>query len=194
MANETQNSPPAERSECGDAESLVSVYEELRRLAAQKLSHERPGQTLQATALVHEAWLRLEQSGDHRWPDPEHFFAVAAEAMRRILVENARRKQRARHGGGWERVDVEVLELAAPVHDETLLALDDALSDLGRLDSEAANLVKLRFFVGLTQAQAAQQMGISRSTADRTWLFARAWLFDRVRPPEREQPPKPSKP
>lgn len=162
---------------------MPQLYTELRRLAAQRLAHERPGQTLQATALVHEAWLRLDNTGNHRWNGRAHFFAAAAEAMRRILVDNARRKQRLKHGGDCERVEMEADELCAPIPDDDLLALDEALNQLAELDASAAELVKLRFFAGLTQADAAEQLGISRSTADRTWQFARAWLFSRIRPP-----------
>jgi RNA polymerase sigma factor (TIGR02999 family) len=163
------------------ADLLSLVYDELRRLASSKLAHERPGQTLQPTALVHEAWLRLMGSTQPNWDGRTHFFGAAAEAMRRILVENARRKHRLKHGGGCERIELDDLGLAAPMPDEDLLALDEALKQLGEVDAEAAQLVSLRFFVGLTQAQAAEEMGISRSTADRTWVFARAWLFDRMR-------------
>jgi RNA polymerase sigma factor (TIGR02999 family) len=166
------------------AELLPLVYEELRHLAARKLSHERPGQTLQTTALVHEAWLRLETSQRRRWQNPDQFFRAAAEAMRRILVENARRKLRLKHGGGQEPTDIDVAELAAPMPDEDLLALDEALTQLEQLDPLSTELVKLRFFAGLTQKQAAEQLGISRSAADRTWLFARSWLYSRIRFPE----------
>jgi RNA polymerase sigma factor (TIGR02999 family) len=164
-------------------ELLPLVYSELRRFAAQRLSQEKPGQTLQATALVHEAWLRLAGPGHtgQCWGGRRHFFAAAAEAMRRILIENVRRKARIRHGGGYERASLEEAELACPLPSEELLALDGALDQLAELDSAAADLVKLRFFTGLTHAQAAELLGISRSTADRTWLFARAWLFQQIR-------------
>ena len=164
-------------------ELLPLVYEELRRLASDKLFHERPGQTLQPTALVHEAWLRLAGSRDQRWESRTHFFGAAAEAMRRILVENARRKRRLKRGGEYERIDLDAVDLTASLPDEDLLALDEALTQLAEVDAEAATLVNLRFFTGLTQAQAAEQLGISRSTADRTWVFARAWLYDRIRSP-----------
>ncbi len=174
----------------GDAENrgedlLPLVYDQLRHLAAQKLAQEKPGQTLQATALVHEAWLRLarpehEQS---RWHGRRHFFAAAAEAMRRILVDRARRKACQRRGGKLERVELDGLEISAPLPDEQLLALHEALDELTRLDPAAAELVKLRFFVGLSHAQAAETLGLSRSGADRTWLFARAWLFKQVQMP-----------
>ncbi len=175
-----------ERGEPHAAEELLPlVYDELRRLAAHQLAHERPGQTLQATALVHEAWLRLagsEQGAEEpKWEGRRHFFGAAAEAMRRILVDNARRKKRLKHGGGLERVDLATVELAEPLPSDDLLALDDALTQLAALDASAAELVKLRFFAGLTHAQAAEHLGLSRSTADRTWLFARAWLYSRVR-------------
>ena len=166
------------------AELLPLVYDELRRLAAHKLSRECPGQTLQATSLVHEAWLRIEGAHDGQWDGRTHFFAAAAEAMRRILVENARRKHRLKHGGGNQRVEVDAVDLACPLPDDDLLALDEALTQLAQVDSTAVELVNLRFFTGLTQAEAATQLGISRSTADRAWVFARAWLFRRVRLPD----------
>jgi RNA polymerase sigma factor (TIGR02999 family) len=185
MKRMTQSAQPMEsNSPSAAAELLPLMYDELRRLAARQLAHERPGQILQTTALVHEAWLRLEHSQDRRWQNPAQFFAAAAEAMRRILVENARRKQRLKHGGEQERTEVDVMELAAPMPDEDLLALDEALNQLEQLDPSATELVKLRFFAGLTQKQAAEHLGISRSAADRTWLFARSWLFSRIRLPE----------
>ncbi len=163
------------------AELLPLVYEELRRVAARRLSQELPGQTLQATALVHEAWLRVAGGHDQPWNSPGHFFCAAAEAIRRILVENARRKRRLKRGGGSEKVPLDALQLASPLPDEELLALDEALTELAQSDPAAAELVKLRFFVGLTQAEACEQLGISRSTGDRTWAFARLWLFNRVK-------------
>ncbi len=168
----------------GPAEELLPlVYDELRRLAAHKLSHEEPGQTLQATALVHEAWLRLSgpSQGARRWESRRHFFGAAAEAMRRILIDRARRKACGRNGGNPQRVELDAVELAAPLPDNQLLALHEALDELAGIDPEAAELVKLRFFVGLTQMQAAEMLGLSRSAADRTWVFARAWLYKEVR-------------
>ena len=162
-------------------ELLPQVYEELRRLAAQKMAREAPGQTLQATALVHEAWLRLGGGERPQWQNRAHFFAAAAEAMRRILVEAARRKKRLRHGGGLERLEVETVELPAPMPDDELLALDEALTQLAQINPEAAELVKLCFFVGLTQEQAAKELGVSVSTAERRWAYARAWLFRALR-------------
>jgi RNA polymerase sigma factor (TIGR02999 family) len=163
---------------------LALVYEQLRHFAAERLARERPGQTLQATALVHEAWLRLEHSPKHPWKDQAHFFAAAAQAMRRILVENARRKARVREAEGGDRLPLLELAVAAPIPDEEVLALDEALKELEANHPVAANLVGLRFFAGLSQAQAAENLGISRSTADRTWTFARSWLYSRVRLPE----------
>jgi len=162
------------------AELLPLVYGELRRLATHKLSQERPGQTLQATSLVHEAWLRLVGAESRKWEGQKHFFAAAAEAMRRILIENARRKQRQKRGGGYERIDIEQIQLAEPLPSNDLLALDEALTELAQRDPPAAELVQLRFFGGLTQQQAADLLGISRRTADRTWAYARAWLFQQI--------------
>ena len=162
-------------------ELLPQVYEELRRLAAQKMAREAPGQTLQATALVHEAWLRLGGGERPQWQNRAHFFAAAAEAMRRILVDAARRKKRLKHGGGLERMEVETVELPAPMPDDELLALDEALTLLAAINSEAAELVKLCFFVGLTQEQAAKELGVSVSTVERLWTYARAWLFRAMR-------------
>ena len=166
-------------------ELLPLVYDELRRLAAQQLAKEKPGQTLQATALVHEAWLRLvgpEPGGaEAKWSGRRHFFGAAAEAMRRILVENARRKNSLKYGGGLERVNWEEVELAESVPPDQLLALDEALTELAAADPEAAELIKLRFYAGLTDQQAAEMLGISRRTADRMWAFARAWLYQAIR-------------
>ena len=167
------------QSQAGE-ELLPLVYAELRRLAAWLLANEKPGQTLQATALVHEAWLRLAGKDDPNWQGRRHFFGAAAEAMRRILVENDRRKKRLKHGGQWERVDLEGLDIASPLPDDELLAVDEALNRLTEVDPRAAELVKLCFFVGLTQEQAAKELGISISTVERTWAFARAWLFREI--------------
>ena len=156
---------------------LPLVYDELRRLAAQKLAGEKPGQTLQATALVHEAYLRLVDVGQaQRWNSRGHFFAAAAEAMRRILIESARGKARAKRGGDWRRVDFEELDATTSVSPDQLLALDDALARLAALDHLAGELVKLRYFAGLALDQAAEALGISTATAYRHWAYARAWL------------------
>jgi RNA polymerase sigma factor (TIGR02999 family) len=161
------------------AEQLLPlVYEELRKLAAQRLAQEKPGQTLQATALVHEAYLRLvDQDQARRWDSRGHFFAAAAEAMRRILVERARRRGRLRHGGGLQRVDWLDAEVAAtPFDDEQVLLLDEALVRLAAVRPQAAELVQLRFFSGLTLEEAAPLVGLSPRSARRLWVFARAWL------------------
>jgi RNA polymerase sigma factor (TIGR02999 family) len=160
------------------AEKLLPlVYDELRKLAAQRLAREAPGQTLQATALVHEAYVRLVD-GDpgQRWEGRAHFFGAAAEAMRRILIDNARRKQADKHGGGWHRHELLEAELAVDSTGEQLFAIDDAISHLASKEPEVASLVKLRFFAGLTLAEAAECAGISKRTAYRQWAFARAWL------------------
>jgi RNA polymerase sigma factor (TIGR02999 family) len=156
---------------------LPLVYEELRRLAAQHLAQEKPGQTLQATALVHEAYLRLVGKGEEpHWDGRRHFFAAAAEAMRRILVENARRKQTHKHGGGRQRRDLDGEALVAPEQDVDVLALDAALNRLAEQDPLKARLVELRYFAGLTGDQAAAALGMSASSADRLWVYTRAWL------------------
>jgi RNA polymerase sigma factor (TIGR02999 family) len=159
------------------AEQLIPlVYDELRKLAAQRLAGEKPGQTLRATALVHEAYLRLVGSGDPGWAGRGHFFAAAAEAMRRILIENARRKAGPKAGGDARRVDLSGVEPAIEGSRVELLALDEALQRLEAKDKRKADLVKLRFFAGLTNDQAAQALGISASTADNDWAYARSWL------------------
>ncbi|MBN2128253.1 MAG: sigma-70 family RNA polymerase sigma factor [Sedimentisphaerales bacterium] len=157
-------------------ELLPLVYEELRVLAAQKLSKEIPGQTLQATALVHEAYLRLVGDEPRSWDNRGHFFAAAAEAMRRILIDNARRKKSAKHGGHRHRLGLTGVEPAAEQACDDLLALDEALEKLAATDAAKAKLVKLRYFAGLTLEQAAQALGISRSSAYENWAYARAWL------------------
>jgi RNA polymerase sigma factor (TIGR02999 family) len=162
------------------AELLPLVYDELRKLATARLAPEKPGQTLQATALVHEAYLRLVGGGERAWDSRGHFFAAAAEAMRRIVVESARRKNRLKHGGGHERVEVELAELPTRLPPEDLIALDEALGHLEQLDPVKARLVTLRYFAGLTIEQAAEALGISRVTAHRYWTFARAWLHQQM--------------
>ena len=193
----------ATRAQAGDtqaaAQLLPAVYEELRRLASHKLAHERPGQTLQATALVHEAYLRLvgpddAAAGGSRWEGRAHFFAAAAEAMRRILIDNARRKAAARHGGDHARLELDAaatLALAWPrpsTTDDDLIALDDALTELAREDPAKAQVVKLRFFTGLTEPEVAAVMNLSRPTVARHWRYARAWLYDRIRGPDTPRP------
>jgi len=168
----------------GDAKAaddlLPLVYGELRKLAAHKLAGEAAYQTLQPTALVHEAWLRLVGSKEQTWQNRGHFFGAAAEAMRRILIENARRKRAVRHGGNQQRVDIDEVEIAANAKDEELLAMDDALERFTALDPQKAELVKLRYFVGMTNDEAAEILGISVPTAKRWWTYARAWLFSQL--------------
>ena len=184
MADVTQILKAIEQGEPHAAEKLLPiVYDELRRLAAQKLAHEQPGQTLQATALVHEAYMRLAPnsgrasgSAQPQWDSRGHFFAAAAEAMRRILVENARRKNREIHGGGMKRVELGDDDAAVPATDERLLSLDDALTKLAGIRPQAAQIVQLRFFAGLGIDEAARIVGVSDRTARRLWVFARAWL------------------
>jgi RNA polymerase sigma factor (TIGR02999 family) len=156
---------------------LPLVYDELRRLAAAKLAHEKPGQTLQATALVHEAYIRLvDVEKVQRWDSRGHFFAAAAEAMRRILVDRARQRSSVKRGGGRQHVGLSAVDLRAASRSEGLLDLDEALEKLERKNKRKADLVKLRFFAGLTIEQAAQALGISSSTADNDWAYARSWL------------------
>jgi RNA polymerase sigma factor (TIGR02999 family) len=167
------------------AEQLLPlVYDALRQLAAQRLAQEKPGQTLQATALVHEAYLRLVGSppGDaaRQWQGRAHFFAAAAEAMRRILVEKARRRRRHKHGGGLPRVDIDLASIAYPMPEEDLLALDEAMTRLAAEDPVRAQLVRLRFYAGLSNEDAARVLGISGVTARRHWRYARAWLLREV--------------
>lgn len=160
---------------------LPLVYEELRKLAAARLAQEPSGQTLQPTALVHEAWLRIVASPGAQWNSRGHFFAAAAEAMRRILVDNARRKHRDRHGGGLRRVELATLDLAQTTNDENLLAVDEALAKLAVIDPVGANLIKLRFFIGLPNVEAARLLDLPERTAKRTWAYARAWLREELR-------------
>ncbi len=173
-----------EQAKDGDSRAahqlLEAVYGELRRIARAKLARERPGQTLQATALVHEAYLRLVKDEHARWENRGHFFAAAAEAMRRILVEAARRKGRIKHGGGRQRFELDEADAIVPPESVDLIALDEALEKLSRTDRVKADLVKLRYFTGLTVADAGEILGVSRATADRYWRFARAWLFREI--------------
>ena len=161
-------------------ELLPLVYEELRRLAAARMAQQPPGQTLQATALVHEAWLRLGGDQMPRWESRRHFFAAAAQAMRHILIERARRKLRARHGGQWQRVELDAVDIPMPNDndDERLLEIDSALDKLAAVAPEKAEVVKLRFFVGLDEKETAELLHISPRTVERYWRYAKAWLFE----------------
>jgi RNA polymerase sigma factor (TIGR02999 family) len=185
MSEVTRLLEAIERGDSAAAQDLLPlVYDELRGLAAYKMAHEPPGQTLQPTALVHEAWLRLAGGeSSQRWQNRAHFFAAAAEAMRRILIDNARRKHALRHGGGQERINLETAEIAAPGSDEELLEVHEALDRFAQIDPTKAELVKLRYFVGLTIPEAAQVLGISEPTAKRWWAYARAWFYREIRRP-----------
>src|SRR5262245_23808314 len=158
-------------------ELLPLVYEELRKLAAQKMAHEAAGHTLQATALVHEAWLRLVRSPDQTWQNRAHFFRTAAECMRRILIDHARRKQQVRHGGGQERISLDGLDLADDHDGQRLLHVNEALDRLALQDPTKADIVKLRFFAGLENREIAEMLGVSERTVERAWRFAKAWLL-----------------
>jgi RNA polymerase sigma factor (TIGR02999 family) len=188
MSDVTRILSQIEQGDPQAAEKLLPlVYEELRKLAAAKLAQEKPGQTLQATALVHEVYLRLvcPVAQGTQWEGRGHFFAAAAEAMRRILINRARDKNRQKRGGrDLRRVDLDTIEIALDTPDEDLLALDEALQELAASDKLCADLVQLRFFAGLTQGQAAEALGMPRRTADRHWAYARAWLFDRLQGPQ----------
>ena len=170
--------------ESGDAQAadelLPLVYGELRKLAAAKMANESPNQTLQPTALVHEAWLRLTGNENVKWEGRAHFFGAAAEAMRRILIDNARRKRALRRGGDQQRLDIEQVEIAGPAKEDELLAMNEALETFSKLDRQKAELVKLRYFVGLTIEESAKILGISPPTAKRWWTYARAWLFQQI--------------
>jgi RNA polymerase sigma factor (TIGR02999 family) len=171
-----------ERGDTIAAERLLAlVYDELRKLAAFKMSQEAPGQTLQPTALVHEAWLRLIGGGKPKFENRAHFFSIAAEAMRRILIDRARRKRARRHGGGFERTDLDGLDLAAPDADEQLLAVNEALEKFARKHPVQAELVKLRYFAGMSNEETAHVLGISVSTVKAYWVFSRAWLYKEIR-------------
>ena len=163
------------------AELLPLVYEELRKLARAKMVNELPNHTLQATALVHEAYLRLAGNERDAWANRAHFFGAAAEAMRRILIDHARRRRALRHGGGKEPVPIEEISIAAPADDDELLAVHDALETLSAHDPQKAELVKLKYFAGLTTEDAAEVLGLSVPTAKRYWAYARAWLFREIR-------------
>jgi RNA polymerase sigma factor (TIGR02999 family) len=187
MADVTQILNAIEQGDPHAAEQLLPlVYNELRELAARKLACEAPGQTLQATALVHEAYVRLVASAggepaERHWDNRRHFFAAAAQSMRRILLDRARHKHRLKRGGGWRRLRLDQIDLSVSEPSEDLLALDEAVEKLSREDAGCADLVKLRFFAGLTLEEAAASLGIGRRTADRWWAFARSWLYDELR-------------
>lgn len=181
MSDITRILERVQRGEAQAAEELVPlVYQELRRMAAQQMAKEAPGQTLQPTALVHEAWLRLAGDRHQHWNGRGHFFAAAAEAMRRILIDRARRKHRICHGYGLTRVGLEEADLAVDAAPQALLELDEGLAKLAEEDRVKAELVKLRFFVGMSLVEAGDVLGLSESTAKRHWAYARAWLYDEL--------------
>ena len=185
MSDVTRILQAAQQGDPKAAEDLLPlVYEELRKLAASKMANEAAGNTLQPTALVHEAWLRLVGDQKQSWNGRGHFFGAAAEAMRRILIENARRKWAKRRGGGQVKLDINEIQIATAPKDDELLAVSDALEKFALRDRQKAELVKLRYFVGLTTEEAAEVLGISVPTADRWWSFSRAWLFEEI---ERER-------
>ena len=183
MSNVTQILSQIESGDPSAAEQLLPlVYDELRKLAAAKMAQEKPGQTLQATALVHEAYVRLvDVDNAPHWDSRGHFFAAAAESMRRILLNQARDKKRLKRGGDRRRIDLEKIEVALDTRSDDLIALDEAIQQLEEEDQECAKLVKLRFFAGLSHSEAAASLGITRRVADRQWAYARSWLFDRLR-------------
>jgi RNA polymerase sigma factor (TIGR02999 family) len=179
----TQILTAIEQGNAGATDELLPVvYKELRRLAAYKMASEPAGHTLQPTALVHEAWLKLVDSPNQSWQNRAHFFGAAAEAMRRILIARARRKGRQRRGENAEHLDVDDLEIASPTPDDQLLALNEALEGFAAMEPQQAELVKLRYFVGLKIEEAAEVLGISEATAKRWWAYARAWLFHKIQP------------
>lgn len=181
VSGATQLLDSVERGQAKSAKDLLPlVYEELRRLARTRLEREPPGQTLQATALVHEAYLRLTRDGSPDWNGRGHFFGAAAEAMRRILIEQARRKKRLKHGGEFVKTPLDEVEIACPMPSEEVLLLDEALNRLEGIDPQVAQLVKLRFFAGFTQQEAADALGVSHRTADRSWVYAQAWLYREI--------------
>ena len=181
MSDATLMLAAMERGDPKAAEQLLAlVYDELRRLAAYKMAQQAPGQTLQPTALVHEAWLRLVGAQNPTFENRTHFFSAAAEAMRHILIDRARRKQTQRHGGGYKRADLEDFEIAAPCPDDQLLAVHEALDKLARKHPVQAEVVKLRYFAGMTNEEVSQLLGISISTAKNYWTFSRAWLFNEI--------------
>ena len=182
MSDVTRVLTAVERGDARAADKLLAlVYEELRRLASQKLAQEKPGQTLQATALVHEAFIRLVGNQASEWDSRTHFFAAAAEGMRRILVEAARRKARLKHGGGRHQQELKEEDALTAPPSVDMLALDAALEKLAKVDPTKAQLVQLRFFTGLTVEEAGKMLNISRATADRYWAYARAWLYKEIR-------------
>jgi RNA polymerase sigma factor (TIGR02999 family) len=182
MNDITQVLQAVNRGDRGASEELLPlVYEELRRVAAARMAQEAAGQTLQPTALVHEAWLRLVGEGERTWQNRAHFFGAAAEAMRRILIEIARRKSRLKRGGHQERINLDELELAATTPDDKVLLINDAVEKLQQEDPEKARIVVMKFFGGLTNEEVAESLGVTKRTVERHWAYAKAWLFRSIR-------------
>ena len=182
MSDVTQVLQAIQRGDGRASEELLPlVYNEMRQLAAARMAREAAGQTLQPTALVHEAWLRMVGAGERTWQNRAHFFGAAAEAMRRILVENARRKSRLKRGGGQLRLDIEDLDLAAAGPDDKVLLMDEALEQLKAEDPDKARIVVLKFFGGLTNQEVAENLGVTERTVERQWAYAKAWLFQKIR-------------
>ena len=195
MSQITQLLQSMEGSDSAASEELLPlVYEELRRHASMKMANEPMGHTLQATALVHEAWLRLMQGGGQKWQNRAHFFGAAAEAMRRILIDQARKKSRQKRGAGAERVDLDSIEIAQAGPDEKLLMLDDALERLKALDPEKAQVVVFKFYLGLSNEEAANLLGVTDRTIARHWAYSKAWLFQNLRAEQNPQSAKPESP
>jgi RNA polymerase sigma factor (TIGR02999 family) len=181
MSELTQVLLPRKGDGCDSEELLPLVYDDLRRMAAARMASEAEGQTLQPTALVHEAWIRIFGNGDRRWQNRGHFFGEAAEAMRRILIERARRKSRLKHGFGWVRLDIAGLPLAGTTPDDKVLLINEALENLEAEDPQRAKVVVMKFFGGLTNQEVARSLGVAERTVERQWAYAKAWLFQNIR-------------
>lgn len=180
MTKGTENHSDSSQGNLSSSELVQRVYTHLHQLAKRRMQEQPPGHTLQATALVHEVWLKLSKHPDREWRDSRHYLSTAAEAMRQILIDRARKRQAIRHGGGLDRLDVDILPIAAPARDEVMLQVNEALDALALTAPEKAEIVKLRFFVGMTAQEAAETLGITERTAERYWAYAKAWLFERI--------------
>jgi RNA polymerase sigma factor (TIGR02999 family) len=175
-----ETSSPTDPAAAGAHTLMAQIYSQLHQLAEFKMARQQPGQTVQATALVHEVWLKLAKDADRRWENPRQFFATAAEAMRQILIDRARRRQALRRGGKLERADFHEPDIAAPARDEIIVQLDEAMAELAKADPLKAEIVNMRFFVGMTTVEIAKLLGVTERTVERHWAFAKAWLFKQV--------------